>query len=470
MNNDPQFDLALELEKTVFSFEQIEAELNYKQAQDSLRELVKKLDLTPTETKGLEIEINGLTEMLDKLDTACLYIAAFGMVGRGKSSVLNALIGENIFATGPLHGVTQSRSKSAWNIQNERSDRYNLSSYRLAQIELIDTPGIDEIDGEEREKLAKQVAQQADLLLFIVSGDITKIEFQALSQLREAGKPIILVFNKIDQYPEADRIAIYEKIRDDRVKELLSPDEIVMVSAAPLIAQATKNSAGKMIIKRTVGKPLIDELKLKILEILHREGVALVALNTMLYADYVNENILERKMTIRAESAQQLIWKFVITKSLAIALNPVTIIDLVSGAIIDVSLILALSKLYGIEMNQSGAIELLKKIALSMGGITASELLANLGLSGLKSLLGISTTTTGGLTLAPYLSVAITQGSVGGFSCYVIGQVTETYLANGGGWGDDNPKVIVHRILNSLDEKSIINRIKDELTEKLIKN
>ncbi|HEY9705810.1 MAG TPA: YcjF family protein, partial [Allocoleopsis sp.] len=187
-------------------------------------------------------------------------------------------------------------------------------------------------------------------------------------------------------------------------------------------------------------------------------------------ADYVNENILDRKMTIRAESAQQLIWKFVITKALAIALNPVTIIDLVSGAIIDVSLILALSKLYGIEMNQSGAIKLLQKIALSMGGITASELVANLGLSGLKSLLGISTTTTGGLTLAPYLSVAITQGSVGGFSCYVIGQVTQTYLANGAAWGDDSPKVIVHRILNSLDEKSIINRIKDELTEKLIKN
>jgi GTPase SAR1 family protein len=54
---------------------------------------------------------------------------------------------------------------------------------------------------------------------------MTKVEFSAPAKLREAGKPMILVFNKIDQYPEVDRLAIYEKIASERVKELLSPDE-----------------------------------------------------------------------------------------------------------------------------------------------------------------------------------------------------------------------------------------------------
>ena len=45
---------------------------------------------------------------------------------------------------------------------------------------------------------------------------------------------MILVFNKIDQYPQADRDEIYATIRDKRVKELLSPSEIVMVTASPL--------------------------------------------------------------------------------------------------------------------------------------------------------------------------------------------------------------------------------------------
>ena len=87
-------------------------------------------------------------------------------------------------------------------------------------MELIDTPGLDEVDGETRATLAEQVAKQADLILFVITGDMTKLEHQALSQLREAGKPIILVFNKVDQYPETDRMAIYHKIRDDRVREL----------------------------------------------------------------------------------------------------------------------------------------------------------------------------------------------------------------------------------------------------------
>jgi hypothetical protein len=102
-----------------------------------------------------------------------------------------------------------------------------------------------------------------------------------------------------------------------------------------------------------------------------------------------------------------------------------------------------------------------------MGGLSASELLATLGLSGLKSVLGLSAPATGGVSLAPYLSVALTQAGVAGVSSYAIGQVTKFYLANGASWGPDSPKAVVSRILSSLDETSILNRIKGELGAKL---
>jgi hypothetical protein len=211
----------------------------------------------------------------------------------------------------------------------------------------------------------------------------------------------------------------------------------------------------------------VEELKLKILEILQREGKALVALNTMLYADNVNEQLVERKLMIREQNANQLIWKAVMTKAIAIALNPVTVVDILSSIVIDISLILGLSKLYGIPMSESGAVQLLQKIALSMGGIGLSELLANLGLSGLKTLLGISASATAGATFAPYISVALTQAGVAGVSSYGIGQVTKVYLANGATWGDEGPKAVISRILANLDEQSILNRIKEELQQKL---
>jgi hypothetical protein len=463
-----------ELEDAILGFDQIQAELNYRQAQTTLRGLVEHLDLTPRERSSLESEIHGLQTMLDKLDRLVVHIAAFGMVGRGKSSVLNALLGQPVFETGALHGVTRSQQSANWRIASDAiagSDRSILRvtfpSLANSQIELIDTPGIDEVNGETREALARQVAQQADLLLFIVSGDMTKVEYQALSELRDVGKPIILVFNKIDQYPDVDRLSIYQKIRDERVKELLSPDEIVMAAASPLVAQATKQAEGRISVRRVAGTPEVADLKVKILEVLHREGKSLVALNSMLFADDINDRVIQRKMAIREQNANRVIWNGVITKAVATAVNPIVVLDVISSATIDVGIIIALSKLYSIPMTQQGAVKLLQQIAMAMGGITASELLANLGLSSLKGLLGLAAPATGGASLAPYVSVALTQAGVAGVSSYAIGQVTKTYLENNASWGSESPKAVVTKILASLDEDSILSRIKDELRAKL---
>ena len=473
-DNIPNWDE--ELDRAIFNFEEIQSELNYKQAKKALESLVKNIDLTSQEKQGLENEISELETMLDKLESMVVQIAAFGMVGRGKSSLLNALVGEEVFETGPLHGVTQTAQRVNWLLTeesigtNERALRatFPASDGNGAQVELIDTPGLDEVDGETRTVLAEKIAKQADLILFVVSGDITKLEYMALAQLREAGKPILLVLNKVDQYPKTDRIAIYQKIRNERVQELLSPDDIVMASASPLVKTITRNSDGTKGVRLTRGKAKIGELKLKILEILQREGKALVALNTMVYADNINEQLLERKLSIREECADQLIWKATMAKAIAIALNPLTVIDILSGAVIDIFMILGLSKLYGIPMTETGAVKLLQKIALSMGGISASELLANLGLSSLKTLLGISAPATGGISLGPYVSVALTQAGVAGVSSYGLGQVTKAYLANGATWGPDGPKAVINKILGTLDENSILNQIKEELQLKLV--
>jgi len=457
------------------SFDYIRTELNYKQAKRTLRDIVTNLDLTPREKQGMEAELEELQQMMDKLERNVVQIAVFGMVGRGKSSVLNALLGENIFQTGPIHGITRSSQSADWEISHETITagdhpgimRVTLKGFGGSRVELIDTPGIDEVDGEERSKIAKHVAQQADLILFVVAGDITNIEYEALSQLRDASKPILLVFNKIDQYPVPDRTAIYEKIRDERVRQILSENEIVMAAASPLVAKAVLQPDGSYEAELVPGQPRVDDLKLKILEILDREGKALVALNTMMFAGNLQEQVVRRKMLIREQRANRMIWNSVITQAVSIAVNPITVLDIITTAVIDVSMIVALSKLYGIDMTQRSAIALIQKIAISMGGISASELFATLGLGSLKSLLGIAAPATGGLTIGAYVSVAITQASLAGVSTYAIGLVTKEYLANGASWGPQGPKVVVGRILETLDETSILGRIKDELRAKL---
>jgi len=342
-----------------------------------------------------------------------------------------------------------------------------LPTATTARIELIDTPGLDEVDGQQRTQLAHDVAKHADLILFVVAGDMTTLEYDALSELRRWSKPMLLVFNKTDQYPEADREQIYQTIRDKRVRDLMSPDEIILTAAAPLVTTSETQTDGSIRLVRRRGAPDVTTLKLKILQVLQREGKALVALNTMLYADELNEQVIQQKTEIRDRAANDLIWNVVMVKAIAMALNPVTVLDVLSGATIDLMLVVALSRLYGIPLTQHGALNLLRTIALGMGGISISELLATLGLSSLKGALGAAVPITGGLSLAPYVSVAIAQAGVAGVSTYAIGQISKQYLANGATWGQHSPKATIQAILSSLDEASLLHRVKAELSDRL---
>ncbi|WP_017296956.1 GTP-binding protein [Nodosilinea nodulosa] len=467
-----------ELGDLVLDFQDLQDDLHYRRAQAALGSLVQRLNLTPREQAGVEDALENLKGLIDKLEHTVVHIAAFGLVGRGKSSLLNALLGQEVFTTGPTHGVTQVVEGSRWAVSRDSLKdalgegppdllRVSLKSLGQSRIELIDTPGLDEVDGADRAALARRVAEQVDLILFVIAGDITWVEYEALQALRQASKPMLLVFNKIDQYPEADRQTLYETLRDRRLQDLISPDEIVMAAASPLAVQATPQPNGTVTYQTVRAQPQVDDLKLKILDLLHREGKALVALNTLMYAEGVSGEILARKKQICDRIADDTIWNATLIKAVAVALNPITVADLVGGTVIDVMLILNLSRLYGLPMTRPAALKLLQQIALGLGGITLSELAVTLGLSSLKGMLGVSAIATGGLSLAPYVPVALAQGGVAGLATYSIGQITKTYLTNGATWGPEGPKTVIAEILDSLDETSILNRIKAELRAKI---
>jgi small GTP-binding protein len=457
-----------ELEQVAGEVQYLEAERGYRQAQAALGELLQRLSLTPRERTGLERSLQRLASLVDKLEHSVVHIAVLGLAGRGKSSLLNALVGQAAFATGPLHGVTRQVEGVAWPLpETDGASRLSLPGLGESRVELIDTPGLEEVAGAARQALTQRLAAQVDLVMFVIAGDITRAEYEALAALRQAGKPILLVFNKVDQYPEVDLQQIHATLQNHRLQDLISPHEIVVAAADPLVVVPVVQADGQVDYRVERGEPQVEAVKLKLLEILQREGKALVALNTLIYAQGVNAEILERKRQVCDRSAADAIWNAAMIKAVVVALNPVMVADLCSGVVIDVALILALSRIYGLPMGQVGAIKLLQQIALGLGGITLSERLVTLGLGSLKSLLGASAIASGGLTLAPYLPVALTQAGVAGFSTYGIGQVVKTYLANGADWGPQGPQSVVQEILANLDKDSILRRIKADLIAQL---
>lgn len=409
----------------------------------------------------LRPEIEVLNSTLEKLDQGVICIAAFGLVSRGKSAVLNALIGQKILQTGPLHGVTQY----------PRSVRWNPDNNGKVQVELIDTPGLDEIEGQARAKMAQDVARQADLILFVVSGDITRTEYQALCELRKAQKPIILVFNKIDLYPEQDRQAIYANLQrlgaasgdDSILQELLSPDEIVMIAAEPAPLQVrVEMPDGKVSYEWESPPPQINELKQKILKILNREGRSLLALNALVQARDAEERIARKTVEMREKEAEELIWRFTKYKAIAIAVNPIAFLDIVGGTLTDLALIRALAKLYNLPMTSYEAGKLLKTILLSSGGLLLGEIgtsfLWGLGKSAAAISAGENPS-----NITAYAGAAIAQAGIAGYGAYAIGRAAQVYLQKGCTWGQLGPNTVIQEILNQVDSHTILYRLRTEL-------
>lgn len=436
-------------------------------ARDSLESTLSGLKLTPDEERAMAEEIRQLRDLSRKLDETTIEIAAFGMVSRGKSSVLNALLGRDVFEVGATHGTTTSPSVHRWEEhEGEGIDR--------ARLVLVDTPGIDEVGGEVREAIARDVARHADLILFIVSGDMQRKEIEALSELRSHQKPILLVFNQIDRYPEADREQIHAKLEDERVKGLIRPEDIVLTAARPdPIRTRVQEADGRSRVVWERPEPLIEPLKERILDVLEREGKALVALNTLLLAGELHEEIVRRKVRIRDEAANRLIWNYCLAKGAAVGLNPIPVADLAGGLAVDIAMIHALSKVYGIPLTRSSAARLVRDMTLALGAMGFVQIATRLAASGVKSAMAGLTVMTGGLagplTALGYGAIGLTQGAAAATTSYVLGHGAKTYLRQGCQWGPRGIKTVIQQLLVQAKHDSVIDRLREDLKKRLKK-
>jgi hypothetical protein len=411
---------------------------------------------------ALRNELEVLKSSLDKLDQGVIRIATFGLVSRGKSAVVNALLGQKILQTGPLNGVTQ------W----PKSVRWTPSTEGKVQVELIDTPGLDEIQGETRAQMAREVASQADLILFVVAGDITRTEYQALCELRQTQKPLILVFNKIDLYPEQDREAIYRQLQqlgtgspsDRRLQKLLSTEEIVMVAAEPAPLEVRVEwPDGEVTYEWETPPPQVDELKQKILSMLNREGRSLLALNALLQARNAETSIAKKTLELRRSEAEDLIWRFTKYKALAVALNPIGVVDVLGGTIADLALIRSLSRLYGLPMTGYEAGKLWKKILVSSGGLLLGELGSSALLGIGKSASAVASAVDSPTSITAFAGAAIAQAGIAGYGAYAVGHAAQVYLEQGCTWGPLGPSTVIQDILNQVEPDTILYRLRKEL-------
>jgi small GTP-binding protein len=394
--------------------------------------------------------------MHDKLTSGRVEIVIFGEISTGKSALINALVGKEIASVDVRGGWT----KEVWHVAWDGAG-YVLPGMGDSQVVLIDTPGINEVGGSARGEMAREAAQRADLILFVTDSDLNETEHTNLLELAAFHKPIVVVLNKSDLYSREQRDRLLEVIRNERLKDFVPPEHVITAAADPREREYIVQAAdGTERSEWRQPAPDVEKLKTLILELLDREGLALIALNAALYAADRSDRVSALRVQLRNMRAQQVIWSYATFKVIGVGLNPIPVADVFGGAAIDAAMIVTLAAVYGTDMTRTNATRLAASIAQAAGLMTAGVLASSALMSALKGLtLGKST-----------LLTALPQGLAAGFGSYIVGQAARYYFEHGGSWGAEGPKQVARRILAETDKESVLARLRTEIGKRLAIN
>ena len=392
-----------------------------------------QLQLSGREQSQLGGQLQALDHQLDRLQQRRLRVAVFGRVGVGKSSLLNALLGQAAFATDVAHGCTRHQAARAW----------DQPIAGLAQVELVDTPGIDEIAAAARARLAARVALSSDLVLLVLDGDLTSVEHDALSPLLASGKPLLLVLNRCDCWSEQQQTALIASIQR-RLPVAARHLELIPVAAAP--RQPELLADGR--VRSVTQPPRVNPLRRALVDLLEQHGELLLALNALAGAERFHLALQRWRLGASRQAAQSLIGRFAAIKATGVAANPLVLLDLAGGLACDTALVLQLCQLYDLPMGGAGARQLLQRLSGHNALLGGAQLAIQLALGALRQLLLLGAPFTAGLSLASAAPVALAQAALAVHTTRLTGRLAAAELLRGAQRGG-RPGALLRRLAQS---------------------
>ncbi len=388
-------------------------------------------------SRSREIEAN--------LSRGELQVVVFGTGSAGKTSMVNAMIGRMVGRVDAPMGST------------EVGETYSLKLKGLErEILITDTPGILEagVAGTQREQLARQLATEADLLLFVVDNDLRRSEYEPLRTLAEIGKRSLIVLNKTDLYTEADKEVILARLRE-RVRGFIAPTDIVAIAAHP---QSVVLETGE----NFQPEPDIIPLLRRMATVLRAEGEDLVADNILLQSQRLGEQARHLIDAQRRRQAEKVVERFQWISAGVVSVTPLPVVDLLATAAVNAQMVVEIGRIYGCELN----LERGRELALSL-----AKTLASLGI--VKGAIELLSTALD-LNLATFVINRAIQGVTAAYLTRIAGKSFIEYFRHNQDWGDGGMTEVVQRQfqLNRRDEfvkafvQQAIARVVKPLTDK----
>jgi GTPase SAR1 family protein len=354
--------------------------------------------------------------MESELERGDLVMVVFGCGSSGKTSLIRALLNRLVGEVGAPMGSTRA------------STRYRLRLRGLERAVILeDTPGILEAgqEGRERERLARQQAVRADLLLLVVDGDLRASEQQVFEALASLGKRLLLVLNKCDLRGEREEQRLLALLRR-RCAGRIAPDDVIPASASP---QSVPMPGGRP----RQPPPEIEALLSRVATVLRQDGEELIADNLLLQCQRLGEEsrgLLDRQ---RRRDAEAIVDRYAWIGAGVLMANPLPGVDLLGTAAVNAQMVVEIGRVYGVTLRRSAAQEL----AVSVG-----RTLAGLGLiKGGVAMLGAALS----LSLPALIVSRALQAVTGAWLTRVAGQGFITYFQQEQDWGDGGMAAVLQK-------------------------
>lgn len=361
-----------------------------------------------------------------RMEQQTFQIVVFGLGSVGKTALVNALLGEMAADVAATIGTTQAA----------KTYRVAVEGAKGQEILITDTPGLLEagVLGEERAQMARSLATQADLLLFVIDNDLHRAEYEPLRMLMAMGKRSLLVFNKCDRYLPAEKEQILQRLRE-RTNGLLAPEDVVAVSALPLSISTEDGS-------RIQPEPEIAELITRLLNTLQREGPDLIASNLLLQSQQLSKDAQALVSTQRQQRAEAVVERYQWIGAGVLAATPLPVVDMLATAAVNAQMVVELGQVYGVEVSIEEAKALAVSLAKTMAGLSMAK--------GAMKMLSVGLQT----NFATAVASKLLQGVSAAYLTRIAGKSFMTYFQANQDWGDGGIQSVVEQQyqLNRRDE------------------
>jgi uncharacterized protein len=283
------------------------------------------------------------------------------------------------------------------------------------QVEATETPALFAPGAENRDEEIDEALTLADLVLFVINGDLTATAYQFLEKLSQRQR-LLLAFNQQDRYLPIDRETVTQKIRST-VSGLLGGADVLATSAYPAdIKVKTVQADGSMVESLERPPVVVENLSDRLQTVLTTEGPQLRIASTYRQVAKLETWGQKQLNDLRRAQAMPAIEQSQWIVGAAAFANPVPALDLLATAAVNAQMIMDLGAIY----QQKFSLEQAQVVASNLGG-----LLLKLGL------VEFSTQTIGQILKtnpATYAIGGLIQGLSAAYLTRIVGLALVEYL------------------------------------------